>query len=67
MNVTRRDKIKNEYLRAAVGMANISGKLTERQLKQFWHVRRQHASGDNWLIDLDENTQAWLENNALVI
>ena len=38
--VTRKDKIKNEYIRGVVGVANISGKVTERLLNWFRHVRR---------------------------
>ena len=34
-------KIKNEHIRGAVGVANISGKVTERRLKLFGHVRRR--------------------------
>ena len=34
--VTRKNKIKNEYIRGAVGVAIISGKVTERRWKWFW-------------------------------
>ena len=36
--VKRKDEIKNEYIRGAIGVANISGKVTERR---FGQVRRR--------------------------
>ena len=45
---TRKDKIRNEYTRGAIGVAIISSKMTERQLKWFGHVKRrqiEHACG----------------------
>ena len=39
--VTRRDRIRNEYVRASVGVDDIRDKLAENRLRWFGHVSRK--------------------------
>ena len=39
--MTQKDKIRNEYIRRAVGVANTSGKVTESRLMWFGCLRRR--------------------------
>ena len=39
--VTRKNKIRSEYIRGAVGLVNIPSKATERLLQWFGHVTRR--------------------------
>ncbi len=41
MGIKRIEKIRNEHIRAMVGMANISEKITEARLRWLSHVERK--------------------------
>ena len=50
--MTRRDEIRNEYMRGVVGVAIISSRVTERRLKLFGHVkRRPHEHACRQIMD----------------
>ena len=39
--VTRRDRVRNEYVRRSVGLVNIEDKLAQGRLRWFGHVSRK--------------------------
>ena len=41
--VTRRDRVRNEYVRASVGVDSINDKLAQRRLSWFGHVSRKES------------------------
>ena len=44
--MTRNDNIKNEYIRGAIGVADVSIKVTERRLNG-WGIIRRRPLADN--------------------
>ena len=44
--VTRRDRVRNEYVRASVGVDSIEDKLAQGRLRWFGHVSRKETDDD---------------------
>ena len=44
--VTRRDRVRNEYVRASVGVDSIEDKLAQGRLRWFGHVSRKGMDDD---------------------
>ena len=45
---TRREKVRNEYIRTKIGVASIVEKMKENRLRWFGHVRRRLTDAPVW-------------------
>lgn len=49
--VSEMDKIRNEYIKTSLGVTNIAGKIREKRLKWFGHIKRRNIEDTVKKID----------------
>ena len=62
LGVTRKDKIKNEYVRGTAKIAKLGEKLRGKRLRWYGHVKRRRLSWEK--NDRDGNTRSKKERKA---